>query len=331
MNKLFAQTLDRFSMSFLLPKFSASGASKASNFNLLEQPALPPKRLLKTPKIFIKKTRTKGNIEVFDFAFPSGIETPVLKNNTVYGRYFKVKNGVAKSTAIMLHGIHECKHRYTERHALQLAKSGHNCIVMTLPYHVERAPKKSASGNQFLSTDLRGIFEALQQGVKDVLALINWLTANGEKRIGLIGVNLGALIAGFAASATRRINYLVMLAPATSPLHVTGYTKGGRLNGERIKKTGLSQTQFVELFKPWDLETHKPLVSADRTLIIKAEHDAFIPGESVERLWSAWGKPKIQRYAHGHLTALSTRRAYKDIVRFLDGAFPQQQSARLFT
>lgn len=329
MNKLIAQTIDRITINILSPRFNTSETFKDRNLLLLDNPPLPPKRLIKTPKLFLKRIKIKGSVDIYDYAFPSRVETPHLKNNTVYGRYYKLNNGAPKSTVILLHGLYESRHWYQEKHALNLAKNGHNCLIMTLPYHIERAIKGTMSGNQLLSTDLRSIFEALQQGMKDVMALINWLIANGEKKIGLMGISMGGLIAGLVASVTRKVNYLVLVAPATTPLQITGYTRAGKVMDDRIKMTGLSKDQLFGLFEPWGLLYHKPLVATDRTFIIEAVHDTVIPSNSIEQVWGAWGKPRISKYEHGHLSILATRRVFKDVNAFLGNTFAPRKSAGL--
>lgn len=329
MNKVLARSIDKLANDILSPRFNASEAFKKQNLLLLDNPPLPPRRLIKTPKLFLKRIDRKGSLDTFEFAFPSRVETSYLKNNTVYGRYYKLNDRIPKSTIILLHGMYENSHRYLKKHALNLIGNGHNCLVIALPYHIERTPKGSQSGSQFLSTNLQGIFEALQQALKDVLALVNWLISNGEKTIGLMGIDVGALVAGLVASATRKINYLILLAPAVTPLQVTGYARSEEIVSSRIRMTGLTQEQFLGLFEPWSLIHHKPLTPADRTFLIKASHDLIVPGDSVEKMWSAWGEPKISRLEHGHLSILATRRIFKDINAFLNDSFAHKTSAGL--
>lgn len=331
MNKLLAQTIDKLALALLSPKFNGSSAYKHQNIYVANNPPVPPKKITRTPKPFLKQTKRKGAIDIFDYAFPSRVETPHVKNNTVYGKYFKLNDIVPKSTVILLHGIHESKHRYQEKHALNLARNGHDCVIMTLPYHIERAVKGYVGGSQFLSTDLHTIFEALQQAVKDVMALVNWLATNGEQKVGLLGIGFGGLVAGLVASVTRKINYLVLMAPATTPLQITGYSKLDHVIDDRITRTGLAHEEFCRLMEPWNLENHKPTISSTRTLIIEAVYDAVIPRDAIERLWTKWGEPRIQRYQHGHLSMLTSRRVFKDINRFLDDTFAQQKSAELLT
>ncbi|MCL6472381.1 MAG: alpha/beta hydrolase family protein [Firmicutes bacterium] len=316
-------------MSILSPKFDSSDAFKAQNLYLLNNPPRPPKRMIKTPKVFLKEVGRKGSLNVYEYAFPSRIQTAQLKNNTVYGRYFKLSNVNPKSTFILLHGMHSKNYRYLEKHALNLARNGHNCITITLPYHIERATKSSASGKQFLSTNLRIVFEALQQAVKDVLSLVNWLSANGDKKIGLLGISLGGLIASYVSSATRKINYLVLLTPATNPMQIMGYMSSGKTANDRIAKTGLTEKQMLELTEPWDLKESKPHTPANRTLILKAAYDAIVPSDSIEKVLDAWGKPQIIRYNHSHLSILISRQVFKDINKFLADTFRYQSSTGL--
>jgi len=329
MNRILAQTIDRLALTLFYPKFRASGKFKNQNLYLLNDPPLPPKRIIKTPKLFIKRTRRKGALDVYEFAFPSRVETSGLKNNTVYGQYFKLNNGTAKSTVILLHNIHENRHRYHMKHALSLVKNGHNCVVMTMPYHIERSSRRYSRGSEFLSTDLRTIFEALQQAIKDVLSLINWLTANGEKKIGLLGIGFGGLIAGLVASTTRKVNFMVLLAPITNPLQMTGFMASGKLISDRINRTGLTENQFLELTKPWELDNHKPLAPKNRIMIIEASHNNTVPGKEVEKTWSAWEEPSLKRYRHGQVSLRASKQALKDVITFINQAFAQQKSAGL--
>jgi len=326
MNKLFARIIDGMAIDLLAPRFSKSDVAIERNLHLIDNPPLPPRRLVKTPKLFLKNTGSKGLFDIYEYAFPSKVETASLQNNTVYGRYYRIKDGVPKSTVVFLHGMFESNHRRSERHALNFIKSGHNCLTMTLPHHIERAPRGWRSGRHFISNDLTVIFTGLQQAMNDVMSLINWLKSNGEKRIGLIGIDVGGLIASLVASSTRRINYLLLLTPAISPLQVIGYTRSGRAVEGRIGATGLTKQELYMLFEPWTLLHNKPIVSNNRTLIIKAEHDTIIPADSIDRVWDAWEKPKMVASSHGHLSMMASRQVFREISAFLDYTFAPKKT-----
>ncbi|HEY3373587.1 MAG TPA: alpha/beta hydrolase family protein [Candidatus Aquicultor sp.] len=336
MNKIIAHTLDKVSMPSVSPRRAGLNGFDNLGLDFIEKLPHPPKRVLKTPKIFLKHTAAQGPLDVFQFAFPSKITTASTTNNTVFGHYFKHKNGLPKSTIIILHGLFERRYKRAEAHALNLTKQGHDCVLITLPYHMERSVKRSASGKQFVSGNPRDVFEALQQAVKDVLALITWLTGNGEQKIGLLGFNLGAYVAGLVATAVRKVNYAILLAPVTSPLQLF---KGSVAETRADTKTGViaaglekeSDRHAAHLLAQWELQYNKPLVPAERIFLAEARHDSFIPCESIERLWDAWGKPRIQRYQCGHIGAIGARRTNKDISKFLNEALSQQRNAGLLT
>lgn len=326
MNKLFARILDGIAMDVLTPRFDISHEAVQHNIALLDNAPLPPRRLTKTPRLFMKQTGSRDVFDIYEYAFPSRVDTSSQKNDTVYGRYYKLNDSTPKSTVILLHGMFEHGYRNLERYAINFIRSGHNCITLTLPYHIERASNGLQSGRQFVSNNLAGIFTALKQAMSDVMSLINWLNASGEKRVGLMGINLGGLIASLVASSTRRVNYLLLLAPAISPLQVTGYTRAGRAVEERIEATGLTKQELYMLFEPWTLLHNRPIVPNSRTLILKAEHDSVIPSDSIDRVCEAWSGPRLLASSHGHLTIMASRKVLKDIVAFLDHAFAPKRT-----
>lgn len=326
MNKIFARVLDVLAIGLLSHRFQQSDSFIEQNRLLLENPPLPPRIRATKPILFLKQVAVKDDFELHEFAFPSKIETASQKNNSVFGRYYKLTGTAPKSTIILLHGIFENSYRHLERHALSYIKSGHNCLIMTLPYHMERTPKGQRSGKHFVSSDLDGIFTALKQGMSDVRAIISWLYANGEKRIGIMGIDLGGLIGSIVASSTRRINYLVLLAPAISPLQVTGYTRSGHAVDGRIEATGLTKQELYMLFEPWTLLHNRPIVSKNRVLLIRGEHDAVVPSDSIDRVWEAWNEPHMIESSHGHMSIMASRKILKDVSGFLDYAFAPKKT-----
>ncbi|NCO66566.1 MAG: hypothetical protein COW32_06640 [Candidatus Aquicultor secundus] len=60
-----------------------------------------------------------------------------------------------------------------------------------------------------------------------------------------------------SASVTRKIDYLILIAPATTPLQITGYSKLDRIIDDRITKTGLSSEDFFRLMEPWGIEMRR--------------------------------------------------------------------------
>jgi pimeloyl-ACP methyl ester carboxylesterase len=326
MNKIFARILDGIAIELMSPRFHQSDRFIEQNHLLLDNPPLPPRIRAGKPRLFMKQAATMDGFELYEFAFPSRVDTASQKNNSVFGRYYKLNDTVSKSTVVLLHGIFEKNYRQLERHALNFIKSGHNCLIVTLPYHMERAPKGQQSGNHFVSNDLEGIFTALRQSVSDVRTMVGWLNANGEKRVGIMGIDLGGLIGSIVASSTRRINYLILLAPAISPLQVTGYTRSGHAVDGRIEATGLTKQELYMLFEPWTLLHNRPVISKNRVLIIRGQHDAIVPSDSIDRVCEAWNQPRMIESRNGHLGIMASRKILKDVGAFLDYAFAPKKT-----
>ncbi len=62
---------------------------------------------------------------------------------------------------------------------------------------------------------------------------------------------------------------------------------------------------------------HQPLLERDRILLIEALYDQFLGPETIDELWQAWGKPRIERYNHGHISILMDQGVLQTATDFI--------------
>lgn len=133
------------------------------------------------PEFSIIKTSDVRDVEIFDVKFPSPVQTEHTENNIAYGHFYKNKARKSSVSLIILHGWRR-SFLYSERKiALRLANNNIDCFILKLPFHIERTPKDTLSGEYALTGDVYRTVEGTRQLVIEVRAVKSWLQRQTEK------------------------------------------------------------------------------------------------------------------------------------------------------
>ena len=138
--------------------------------------------------------------------FPSAYETPHPKNNTVYARYLPAARGRSgKRRAVVV--LPQWNAQPNEHLALSrlIAKAGISALRLSLPYHDQRMPPELRRADYIVSANVGRTLQVCRQAVLDTRRAVDWLTAKGYERIGILGTSLGSCLAMLAAAHDRRI------------------------------------------------------------------------------------------------------------------------------
>jgi len=247
------------------------------------------------------------------FQFTSSIATPWQENNIVHGKIFSCgENWQSRPVVILLHGWNdELNYRFRfPRLAHALNRYGINCATLELPYHFRRRPREAGAVRNFFSQDMLRTVEATRQAVADIRALRHWLGAQGGARVGVWGISLGAWLGGLLACHEPKINFAVLMMPVARTDRCVEELKFC----EPIRQSLQGATADTKKF---NLIEHRPLVPKENILLVEAEHDLFVPKETVEELWRDWNEPEIWRLPHGHISILLSSRVMKRAVEWI--------------
>ena len=271
------------------------------------------------PKLRFTETTWRLNYVVRQFRFPSFIVTGDDRNDMVYGRFYKKRGGENLPVVILLHGWRMGNYSGFDRFRRLFMRKGWNSVLMDLPYHMNRTPTASFSGEYMFTSHAIRTMEALRQSVMDVRSVVNWLKAQGVKQVGIFGVSFGALITGILACVDEDIDFAILVAP---PADFATIFRKSRLR-DIFRKTNPSVKELIERYddslNAISLLRHKPLLAPEKILIVEALYDQMVPTEVVEKLWRAWKMPNIRRYPHGHLSVVVLNpRLDMDLMKFID-------------
>jgi len=181
------------------------------------------------------------------------------------------------------------------RLARHLAAQGIACAVMDLPYHGYRKRPNVAPAAPYLEGSVRSSVQALGQAASDVRTVTDWLAAQpgiNPRRLGVVGISLGAIVAHLAMGRDDRL---------TAGVAVLG---GGDLAD--LSRTSVLVRLLRRLYsQPLDPATLGGLSAVDpltyaarnrprRVLMIEAARDQLVPPRDSTELWEALGRPPIQ-------------------------------------
>ncbi len=247
----------------------------------------------------------------FQFATPR--PGPWAENNMAHGRLYRcAQRWRERPTVLLLHGWNDVMDHYFRfpLMARQFNRNGLNAATLTAPFHFERRPRQLGAWGNFLCPDILRTVEAAGQAVAETRAFAQWLRQEGCPATGLFGVSLGGWLAGLAACHDARFSCAALLAPVARldrMVEEAAFCRGLRLalQGESAPAGRLNLTEG------------RPAAGRENILLIEAIHDSFVPRETMEELWRAWGQPEMWRLRHGHISVLGAPGLNGRIVRWM--------------
>jgi pimeloyl-ACP methyl ester carboxylesterase len=238
---------------------------------------------------------------------------PFAKNNTVHGRLYRCGGRWQERPAvILLHGWNDASNHYVRfpNLAAHFNRKGINAATLTAPFHFQRRPRQLGAWSNFLCPDIVRTVEAIRQAVAEMQSFAECLRQQGCPAVGLLGVSLGGLLAGLAVCHDARFSCAVLLVPVARLdrlLEQAKFCRGIRQawNGRPVAAGKLNLTE------------NRLVVPKENILLIEAQHDLFVPTETTEELWRAWGQPDIWRLRHGHISVLTAAGLHGRMVEWM--------------
>ncbi len=321
MNRWLTQFIDR-----RVIQLACAAQSKAGTFESRSEKAL---ELLGQPDFFNREVTRPQMVKWSsenNFQFRSAISTQWPECNVVHGKLIRARGNWRKKPAVILvHGWNE-ELGYRLRHpylAKKFSESGINAVMIELPYHMQRRPRKRGAVNDFLSEDLFCSVQAIQQAYVDIRSLAAWVAEQGCPQIGLWGISLGAWLSGLTICHDDRINFAILTGPVARLDRVVA-----DVDFCAPIRRSMAQVKFD--FEKLNLHSYQPKIPPEKILFVEAIYDLFSARETVEELFETWKHPEIWRIPHAHITGLFSPPLLKRTVSWArEKAFSASESSRL--
>lgn len=255
----------------------------------------------------LKLLSEEGNFKLYELESPSFLKSGYPENDTVHCFYFKPEADFKVPAVIIIHGYKAKKLKIEKEIAKKLALRKIAGVVLVLPYHSSRKPGNLSSGKYFISDNFQKVRKTFRQTIVDIRCLIDWLEKRDEidgKRIGIMGISLGAIIANLAMGVDDRIkagvsvlgggNYpkLIRRSFLTIPLKIKLFLRG--INSKIM-------SQNLNIIDPISFSyRNRPR----NVFMINGRFDLIVPPSCARDLWETLGKPKIKWLWTGHYSVL---------------------------
>ncbi len=248
------------------------------------------------------------------FRFPTPRPCEFAENNVVHGRLYRCGDAWQERPVIVgLHGGGDFPGNQFGFHlfARRCQRAGFNAATLELPYHFQRRPRGHgrlsilSQYSPLISRDYLQMARTYAQAIAEIRSLSGWLLAEGCPGVALVGVSLGAYLAGLTGCGDARLASIVMIMPAA---HMMGLSAQLEPVGRQcVREIGLRRRPaFEELDRtPLNLTLARPPISKENVLLIEGIYDLMVlsaPGE----IWQSWGQPEIWRLPHGHISTALT-------------------------
>lgn len=192
----------------------------------------------------------------------------------------------------------------TERaQAQRLAQRGIAAIIVELPYHMDRAPGGTRSGELAIIPDPAKLIATMTQAVFDIRRTVDWIQSRNEfdpNRIGLVGTSLGGVVGSLAFAIEPRIRAFCSVLGGVQIAELIWHSSRLVREREKLRREGFSKERLAIALEP--IEPSRFLKGDERrpTYLIAARYDTVIPRVSYQSLVNALGNPPTLWIHTGH-------------------------------
>jgi len=210
--------------------------------------------------------------------------------------------------------------------ALSLNRMGFDVVGYPIPYHYERTPEGTFSGEYFATWDMPRTGLAIRTAALELCAIVESLRQRGP--VAMMGLSLGGYLSAMTSVVAPlyphrafNVDRLVLVVPPASILDT--FLKTGI--GDRYRKllvnaggTVPDDAYLYRLSLPFSPSRFKSCVPGENILVAAARHDTVVPLESSRELARGLGA-QLAEYEAGHVSGLLlTFSLWRDVGRFLE-------------
>lgn len=274
----------------------------------------------------LKEVADSEFFKEYTTSFTSAFVSVEQINNTVPLRVFIPKTPQGRApVAIILHywGARDIK---VERSlADQLARRGVAAIIMTLPYHLARAPEGTRSGQLAIQPDPEKLKATMNQAAMDVKRTVDFIESRAEldsTRVGIVGTSLGALVSSLAYGVEPRITRAAFVLGGADLAEILWNSSLVVEARDALRSRGFTLDRIRI-----DLTSVEPLTYLDSrrsssAFVIAGKYDTVMPTRSTQALISAFDGPKVLWLDTGHYGGIFVQsRILKEVATYFQTEF----------
>lgn len=267
--------------------------------------------------------------EEFVLSFPTTIPTPQPENNVVPIHILLPKGKAGPfPTVIILHYWGALNRNVERAMGLALNRRGIAAVLMTLPYHLERTPAGSRSGEMAIQSDPALLNVTLLQSLQDTRRCIDYVESRPEfdhEKIGIGGLSLGAIVTALVYGVDSRVNHAVFVLGGVDIAHILWNSSRVVAQRDELRQKGYTEEKLrddLAALEPGTFLKARPETDA---LIIAARYDTVIPARSTRELIEDIKSPQVSWLNTGHFGgAFVQNRLLSEVADYFSKSFGGQ-------
>lgn len=248
--------------------------------------------------------REERAVRRVDLEFPSALKIGPASNHRVYTKvWLPMKKNESRPALVVIHFLGATSIEFLQGVCHWLAREGIVSMMVYLPFYGPRGDGREPNGLRHVK-DMAGFVNFFRQAVADVRRAREVLASLPEvnpRRVGLLGISLGALVAALAAGIDGQIpmTYLILGGGDLTRIgfHPSRETEFFR---KIAAEKGWTPEQVREALRPIEPLVYASRIPRETVRMYNMQDDEVIPRDCTERLWESLGKPTIRWYPGGH-------------------------------
>lgn len=259
--------------------------------------------------------------EVFDTPLPSDKPT----NNRVPLALFLPKSKGPFPAVLILHYWGAVDLKIERELAYNLANHGIASAIMTLPYHLERAPAGYRSGALAVTADPVHIRFTLTESVFDARRAIDFLESRPEfdhQRLGIAGTSLGSIVSSLVYAVDPRPSHAAFILGGVDLADIIWNSSRVVPERETFRRDGYTEDKLRK-----ELKTVEPMEFLSRrkdgtAFVVGGKFDTVIPRRATDELIEALPNPQVLWLDTGHYGGIFVQgRLMKEVGDYFDRSF----------
>jgi hypothetical protein len=252
------------------------------------------------------------------YVFDSPVESRFEANARVPLTWFSAPRP-ARSALVLVPGWSRPDQRLEERWCRIIAAHGIDVVLLTVPYHLERAPRGSWSGEYFISHNVFWTVANFRQLVAEIRAVVRMLRSDHDA-VGLVGISSGGFQAGLATLG-EPVDAIFPIMSGAQLGAITWESLLTRTIKRRLTERGVDRDALSRAWAITDMDVVGRHSRARLRKQYVTLYDAIMPPPYQERLWEVYGRPqRIDVQASHYSVIFSFRHIADDIARtMIDG------------
>lgn len=271
-------------------------------------PPDPPELTFQQPYVF------HGDRVRSEFTFPSAYASADAVNNVVHGLADLRANRKSRAALILVHGYMMGSFAPLQLFAELTASQGVDIYYISLPYHMERAPLGTWSGQYNLSSDVVRSVSAFRQGVMDVRLLVNYIQREVEQPVFLAGMSLGAFTSGMVTVVDDRPIGLISLLGGADLSDIVFAGESFYLIRRNLTKHGVFHPDLQHYWAGISPGNYRTKLPREHIVMVNGKYDPIITPQNAKALWHAWDEPDITWLPCGHASLSFYGRRVSDVL-----------------